>query len=100
MQVHMRYSNYREGDYGVDTRGRLRFAHEIVREIKREADDDLPVIFRLSSSEEMEEVYDIDYILSLLVQLEEDGVDAFHVSCGIATLPVIQPVTDCITRWG
>ncbi len=81
------YSNQRLDTYGGDDEGRFRFAREIVREIKREAGPDFPVIFRFSASEEARGGYDIDYILPLLPRLQEDGVDAFHVSCGIYDSP-------------
>lgn len=81
------YSNQREDEYGGDATGRFRFAVEIAREIKREAGRDFPVIFRFSSSEELREGYDLDYILPLLPLLEAEGVDAFHVSCGVYDSP-------------
>ena len=81
------YSNRREDEYGGDDAGRFRFAREVVREIRREVGSDFPVLFRFSSSELVEGGYDLDYILRLLVQLEEDGVDAFHVSCGVYDAP-------------
>jgi 2,4-dienoyl-CoA reductase-like NADH-dependent reductase (Old Yellow Enzyme family) len=81
------YSNLREDAYGGDDAGRFRFAREIVREIKKEAGRDFPVIFRFSSSEEARGGYDLEYILPLLPLLQEDGVDAFHVSCGIYDSP-------------
>jgi 2,4-dienoyl-CoA reductase-like NADH-dependent reductase (Old Yellow Enzyme family)/thioredoxin reductase len=81
------YSNRRDDIYGKDARGRLRFAREIVREIKKEAGSDFPVIFRLSSSEEVKGGYTLDYILPLLPLLEDEGVDAFHVSCGVMDSP-------------
>ncbi|NPV58903.1 MAG: FAD-dependent oxidoreductase [Actinobacteria bacterium] len=81
------YSNRREDGYGRDDAGRFRFAREIVREVRREVGKDFPILFRFSSSEMLAEGYDLDYILPLLVQLEGDGVDAFHVSCGIYDAP-------------
>jgi 2,4-dienoyl-CoA reductase-like NADH-dependent reductase (Old Yellow Enzyme family)/thioredoxin reductase len=81
------YSNRREDAYGGDDAGRFRFAREVVREIKREAGRDFPVIFRFSASEEVKGGYDVDYILPLIAQLQEDGVDAFHVSCGVYDSP-------------
>lgn len=81
------YSNQREDAYGGDDTGRYRFAREVVQAIKREAGDDFPVIFRFSASEEARGGYDLDYILPLLLLLQEDGVDAFHVSCGIYDSP-------------
>jgi len=81
------YSNQREDAYGEDAQGRFRFAREVVREIKRVAGADFPLIFRLSSSEEVKGGYELDYILPLLPLLEKDGVDAFHVSCGVPDSP-------------
>ncbi len=81
------YSNRRDDIYGGDQDGRFRFAREIVREIKREVGPDFPVIFRFSSSELVRGGYDLEYILPLLTLLEEDGVDAFHVSCGVYDSP-------------
>jgi len=81
------YSNLREDAYGGDDEGRFRFAREIVREIRKTTGEDFPVIFRFSSSEELKGGYDLEYILPLIVMLEEDGVDAFHVSCGTYDAP-------------
>ena len=81
------YSNKREDDYGGDAAGRFRFAREVVQAIKEEAGRDFPVIFRFSSTEAVEGGYDLDYILPLLRLLEKDGVDAFHVSCGVYDSP-------------
>ncbi len=81
------YSNLREDEYGGDALGRIRFAREIVRAIKNEAGRDFPVLFRLSSSELVNGGYDLDYLLPLLPLLAEEGVDAFHVSCGVYDSP-------------
>ncbi len=81
------YSNLREDEYGGDAPGRIRFAREIVRAIKDEAGRDFPVLFRLSSSELVSGGYDLDYLLPLLPLLAEEGVDAFHVSCGVYDSP-------------
>jgi len=81
------YSNARQDEYGGDDQGRFRFARQVVREIKREAGGDFPVIFRFSSSEEVKGGYDLDYVLPLVQELEKDGVDAFHVSCGVIDSP-------------
>ncbi len=81
------YSNLREDEYGGDALGRIRFAREIVRAIKDEAGRDFPVLLRLSSSELVPGGYDLDYLLPLLPLLVEDGVDAFHVSCGVYDSP-------------
>ncbi|OFW59721.1 MAG: hypothetical protein A2W01_08040 [Candidatus Solincola sediminis] len=81
------YSNLRDDEYGGDATGRFRFAREIVRAVKEAAGSRYPVIFRFSSTEAVEGGYDLDYILPLLPLLEKDGVDAFHVSCGVYDSP-------------
>ncbi len=81
------YSNHREDEYGGDAEGRFRFAREVVQGVRSEVGDGFPIIFRFSSSELVEGGYDLDYILPLLRQLVEDGVDAFHVSCGVYDAP-------------
>lgn len=81
------YSNRRDDEYGGDASGRFRFAREVVRAIKEEAGKDFPVIFRFSASEDVKGGYDVDYVLPLLPLLEEDGVDAFHVSRGVYDSP-------------
>lgn len=81
------YSNQREDAYGGSEEGRLRFAREVIREIKLAAGSDFPVIFRFSSSEDVRGGYDLDYILPLLPPLEAEGVDAFHVSRGVYDSP-------------
>jgi 2,4-dienoyl-CoA reductase-like NADH-dependent reductase (Old Yellow Enzyme family) len=86
------FSNKRKDAYGGDAEGRFRFAREIVREIKREAGSDFPVVFRLSSTELVEGGYDLDYILPLMPLLEQDGVDALHVSCGVYDSPGMPTV--------
>ncbi len=81
------YSNQREDEYGGDADGRFRFAREIVRAIRETVGKDFPVIFRFSSTELVRGGYDLDYILPLLTLLEKDGIDAFHVSCGVYDSP-------------
>mgnify|MGYP005833959085 CR=1 FL=1 len=81
------YSNRREDGYGGDGEGRMRFAREVVREVRREVGPSFPVIFRLSSSELIRGGYDLDYLLPLLPSLVAEGVDALHVSCGVYDSP-------------
>ncbi len=81
------YSNHREDEYGGDAEGRFRFAREVVRGIKRATGRDFPVIFRFSACEDVKGGYDLDYVLPLLSLLEEEGVDAFHVSRGVYDSP-------------
>lgn len=81
------YSNRREDRYGGDAEGRMRFAREVVREVRREVGTGFPLIFRFSASELLKGGYDLDYILPHLPSLVEEGLDALHVSCGVYDSP-------------
>jgi 2,4-dienoyl-CoA reductase-like NADH-dependent reductase (Old Yellow Enzyme family) len=81
------YSNKREDGYGGDAAGRFRFAREVVRAVKAEVGRDFPVLFRLSAVEAVKGGYELDYLLPLLLSLQQDGADAFHVSCGVFDSP-------------
>ncbi len=45
------------------------------------------MLFRISSSELVRGGYELEYLLPFLIILEEEGVDAFHVSCGVFDSP-------------
>ena len=88
--------NQRTDKYGGDLRGRLRFATEIVEEIKRVCGKDYPVIMRFSiksyikairqgglPGEEFEELgRDVDESLEVARILEEAGYDGFDADAG------------------
>lgn len=88
--------NKRNDKYGGDLEGRLTFAKEILREIKENAGDDFPVVYRYGlkhymkgfhkgavPGEDFEEFgRDIEESLSMARILEREGFDAFHVDAG------------------
>lgn len=77
--------NAREDEFGGE--GRFRFPVEVVKAVRETVGPDFPVIYRFSADEEVRDGYHLDYILGFLPLLEEAGVDAFHVSCGVGESP-------------
>ncbi|MFI3208347.1 MAG: FAD-dependent oxidoreductase [Eubacteriales bacterium] len=88
--------NQRTDKYGGDLNARLRFAIEIVEEIKKQCGKDFPIIMRFSiksyikeirqgglPGEEFEELgRDVEEAIEAMKILEEAGVDAFDVDAG------------------
>jgi 2,4-dienoyl-CoA reductase-like NADH-dependent reductase (Old Yellow Enzyme family) len=83
-QFHWAETNLRTDGYGGDRRQRTRFACDVVREVKRRAGADFPVIMRMSQwkihdyrarlAESPTELADV------LEPMAEAGVDVFHCS--------------------
>ena len=120
--------NKRADKYGGDLRGRLRFACEIVQEIKKTCGEDFPVVLRFSIKSFVKairqgvvpgEVFDemgrdIAESREAIPILEEAGYDAFDCDAGTYDswywshppmyfekglyLPLISQVRECITK--
>jgi len=76
------YSNKRIDEYGGSLMNRLRFPLEILANIRLKAGTDFPVMFRISGDELVPGGRTIEDTRAIAVVLEEDGVDAIHVSAG------------------
>ncbi len=76
------YSNKRTDSYGGDFEGRLRFAREIVENIRAKTGPDFPIIFRFSGDEYLEGGITIEDTKKIAPRLVEAGADAIHVSVG------------------
>ena len=76
------YSNKRTDVYGGILFNRLRFATEIIANIKKKAGDKFPVIFRLSGKEMVPGGMTIEDSKAAAMILEQAGADAIHVSVG------------------
>ncbi len=74
--------NRRTDEYGGSIEGRLKFACEVIENIRTKAGKDFPLIMRISGDELVpggRNIRETQYIVPLLA---EAGVDAFHVSAG------------------
>ncbi|MDQ0160453.1 NADH:flavin oxidoreductase/NADH oxidase [Alkalibacillus salilacus] len=71
-------SNQRHDEYGEYDR----FPLEVIREVKANMPESMPLVFRLSAVEYGEDGYDFGHIKQMIPQFIEAGVDAFDVSTG------------------
>ena len=76
------YSNKRIDEYGGALMNRLRFPLEILANIRLKVGSDFPVMFRISGDELVPGGRTIEETKAIAMVLEEDGIDAIHVSAG------------------
>ncbi len=83
--------NDRTDEYGGSLENRARLPIEVVREVRKQVGDDFHVQFKISAVEHASDLYPwlgkgntIEDSMRVCKWLEEAGVDAFHVSTGIA----------------
>ena len=77
------YSNKRSDEFGGDFASRMRFPQEIIRDVRRKVGNDYPIIFRLSADEMVAGGRTTDDSRAVARFLEDEGVDALHVSAGV-----------------
>ena len=80
------FSNKRCDEYGGTIENRMRFAVEVVKEIRRVCGEEYPIIYRMSVREYVEGGLDLAESCILARALEQAGVDALHCSQGISAL--------------
>ncbi|MGC4154761.1 MAG: FAD-dependent oxidoreductase [Propionicimonas sp.] len=76
------YSNKRTDRYGGPLHNRLRFALEIIADIRAKCGPDYPVSFRISADEYVIGGRDIAETIVVCRELEAAGVDLLHISAG------------------
>jgi len=88
------FSNVREDQYGLNVRGRTRFASEIVAEIRSRIGAEFPLSFKISAQEFVPDGLTTDESIVILKQLEKDGIDIVQVSAGNDATPewICQPM--------
>ncbi len=75
-------ANVRTDEWGANAAGRNRFAVEVARSIRQNWPDDLPLIFRLSSTDWIDGSIEIDDTIETAQQLKATGVDMIDCSSG------------------
>jgi len=83
-------TNQRTDKYGGGFDQRLTFVRELVQAIKAKTGDDYPLMFRISSTDNMEGGLDADDERRVAVKLVEWGVDMLNVTAGWHDSPVHQ----------
>jgi len=74
--------NKRKDKYGGDLDNRLRFSLELIKNIKRKAGSDFPVIYRYAINHYLQGGRGVEESLEIARRLEMAGVDALHVDAG------------------
>lgn len=96
-------SNPRRDHYGGSIENRVRFAAEVVAEIRRQVPADLPLIFRFSQWRMDDYAARIaetpDELGALLKPLGAAGVDIFHVSTRRFVEPAFRGSMKSLARW-
>ncbi|MDR1621960.1 MAG: FAD-dependent oxidoreductase, partial [Synergistaceae bacterium] len=76
------YANKRVDEYGGALINRMRFVKEIIDDVRKKTGPDFPVLFRISSEEQMPGGRTIQDTMAIAVLLEEWGIDAIDITCG------------------
>jgi len=90
------FSNRRTDEYGGNTRGRARFATNIVRKMRQAVGDDYPILFRISADEYVPGGLTLAEAKVIAGYIEEAGADLISVSAGNYASPglIIIPTMD------
>jgi 2,4-dienoyl-CoA reductase-like NADH-dependent reductase (Old Yellow Enzyme family) len=75
-------TNDRTDIYGRDIFGRMRFALEVTREVRRNWPEDKPLFFRVSAVDGEGGIWSLDDTICLSSALKEQGVDVIDCSSG------------------
>ncbi len=77
-------TNQRTDEYGVGTEQGERFAREVVAAVRKALEDAIPVLARISASEQLDGGLDLDDGRRLARRLVDWGISAVHVVTGSA----------------
>jgi 2,4-dienoyl-CoA reductase-like NADH-dependent reductase (Old Yellow Enzyme family)/NADPH-dependent 2,4-dienoyl-CoA reductase/sulfur reductase-like enzyme len=75
--------NRRTDGYGGDLRGRLRFARELLQEVRRNVGEDFPIIFRISADERVRDGRGALESAAIAPLLVEAGADCLSITTGM-----------------
>ncbi len=77
------FSNKRSDAYGGTLINRMRFPLEIVAAVRAAVGPDMPIVFRMNTSDYVEGGIELPEAIVMAKMLEEAGVDALHCSQGM-----------------
>ncbi|MGB9868162.1 MAG: FAD-dependent oxidoreductase [Bacillota bacterium] len=88
------YSNKRTDEYGGSLENRIRFPLEVVRAVRRAVGPEFPVTYRMSADEKVPGGLTLEETRIVAKRLEQEGIDAIHVSAGVyeSAVWIIQPM--------
>lgn len=77
------YSNKRTDEYGGPLQNRVRFAQEIIQDIRSKCGEDFIVGYRISSDEHVTGGRNLQDTLTIIPMLEKCGVSYFNITAGV-----------------
>lgn len=77
------FSNKRTDEYGGTLHNRMRFALEVIDEVRKSVGKDYPIIFRFNTCDYAEGGIELPEATVMAKMLEEAGVDALHCTQGM-----------------
>jgi len=88
------FSNKRTDEYGGTLENRMRFPLEVVRAVRQAAGPDFPIVYRISADEKVPGGLTLDETKTVAKRLEDEGINAVHVSAGVyaSAVWIIQPM--------
>lgn len=88
------YSNKRTDEYGGPLENRMRFPLEVVRAVREAVGPEFPVMYRMSADEKVPGGLTLEETKIVAKRLEQEGIDAIHVSAGVyeSAVWIIQPM--------
>ncbi len=94
------YSNKRTDEYGGSLENRMRFALEIIKDIRSKVSDDFIVGYRISADEYVTGGRTIEETKAIVPYLEKEGIDYVHVSAGVyRSFDAVIPSMYCKHGW-
>lgn len=94
------YSNKRTDEYGGPLQNRMRFAIEIIRNIREKCGDDFIVGYRISGDEHVTGGRNIEDTKTIVPYLEDAGISYIHVTAGVyRSFDAVIPSMYCDHAW-
>lgn len=94
------YSNKRTDKYGGPLQNRIRFALEVIEDIRRKCGDDFIVGYRISTDEFVTGGRTIEDTKTIVPYLVEKGIDYIHASAGVyRSFDSVIPAMYCGHGW-
>ncbi len=79
------FSNKRTDEYGGTTRGRAKFAIDIVKNVRAKVGEDYPILYRMAVDEKVYSGLEVEEAKAIAIMLEEAGIDAIHCNQGVVS---------------
>lgn len=89
------HTNKRVDEFGGSFYNRMKFAVEVIKDMRKKVGGSFPIIFRMSGDEKVVDGRDVEESKAVASIVEDVGVNAVHVSTGVyGSMPYVIPPTD------